>query len=285
MAKQSSIRLHKFLPHHALSILVGWLAECRWLWFKNRFIAWFIKHYGVDMTQAHPVDYRHYPTFNAFFTRHLKPDARPIDTNPDAIISPVDGGVSELGQLNNDRMLQAKGKFYDLTTLLGGCDDYAQPFQEGSFLTAYLAPKDYHRIHMPIDGRLLAMIHVPGRLFSVNAVSVAHIDNVFARNERVVCLFETPIGPMAMVIIGAMLVGSIVTVWHGQVTPPTRKAVHCFNYRNENIEFKRGDEIGHFKMGSSVIVLFSKNAIQWNENLQHNSTLKLGRRIATKPSK
>ncbi len=285
MTKQSSVGMHKFLPHHALSLLVGWLADRRWKWLKNRFIAWFIKRYNVDMTEALYSDYHAYSTFNEFFTRHLRSGVRPVDANPNAIISPVDGAVSELGRLTGDRILQAKGKFYDLTALLGGCAEHVECFQEGEFLTAYLAPKDYHRIHMPIAGRLLEMIHVPGRLFSVNPISVAHIDNLFARNERVVCLFETALGPMAMVIVGAMLVGSIVTVWHGQVTPPTRKTVHRFNYHKENIELGRGDEIGHFKMGSTVILLFPKNSITWHERLKADSIIKLGEMIATPKNK
>ena len=280
MAKQSSVKLHKFLPHHALSLVVGWLTDRRWQWLKNPFIAWFIKRYGVDMSEAQQPDYRQYATFNEFFTRRLTAGARPLDANSNTIISPVDGVISELGQLSSERILQAKGKFYNVSALLGGSVKHAAAFQDGAFLTAYLAPKDYHRIHMPITGRLLEMIHVPGRLFSVNPISVTEIDHLFARNERAICLFDTALGPMAMVIVGAMLVGSIVTVWQGQVTPPTRKAVRCFHYRAENITVARGDEVGHFKMGSTVILLFAKNSIAWNEHLTAASILKLGEVIA-----
>jgi len=280
MAKQLSVGLHKFLPHHALSVLAGWLADRRWKKVKNRFIAWFISRYGVDMSEAENSDYRDYPTFNEFFTRRLKPDARAIAPNPSVIISPVDGAISELGQITGDRLLQAKNKHFDLTALLGGYADHAELFQDGEFLTAYLAPKDYHRFHMPVAGRLLEMLHVPGRLFSVNPASAAQVDNLFARNERVVCLFETAVGPIAMVIVGAMLVGSIVTTWHGQVTPPTRKTVRRFDYRHDDIALARGEEVGFFKMGSTVILLFPKDSIAWNENLKRDSVIKFGEVIA-----
>ena len=282
MSKQSAsfTPLHTWLPHHLLSLFIGWLSNWRWQWGKNRAIRWFIKHFGVDMTEAEQPDYTRYATFNDFFTRHLKSSLRPIDPNPRTIVSPVDGCVSEIGQLHGKKLLQAKGKWYDLIALLGGDHQQAALFEEGFFLTAYLAPKDYHRIHMPIEGRLLKMTHVPGRLFSVNAQAVLHVNYLFARNERVVCLFETAVGPMVMVIIGAMLVGGIVTVWHGRVTPPTRKKIRSFTYIEKNINFSRGEEIGHFKMGSTVIVLFPKNSIQWGNHLKTQVHLKFGEIIA-----
>ncbi len=269
-------RLHKFLPQHALSRIAGWFADRRWGAVTRWVIRIFIRRYKVDMKEALQEDYRSYPTFNAFFTRHLKSDLRPIVSDSTAIASPVDGVVSEMGDLQNVNILQAKNRFYTVDDLLGGNSEHAALFRDGHFLTAYLAPKNYHRIHMPIDGRLLEMIHVPGRLFSVNAASVEYVPNLFARNERVVCLFETKAGLMAMVMVGAMIVGSINTVWHGTVTPPTKSSVSVWGYREENFEIQRGQEVGHFKMGSTVIVLFQKNKIQWNLNFKSGQMIHYG---------
>lgn len=275
---QKWIGLHQFIPQHALSRLMGFLADREWGSITRCAIAAFIKRYNVDMQEAEPEDYRAYPTFNAFFTRHLKINARPQATEPQAIISPVDGFVSELGQLRDGQLLQAKDCYYHVTCLLGD-SDWAKSFDQGRFLTAYLAPQNYHRIHMPIDGRLLKMIHVPGRLFSVNAASVKAVPQLFTRNERVICLFETTVGPMAMVMVGAMIVGSMVTTWHGVVTPPTKRTVSVWNYHEENKTFKRGNEIGYFKLGSTVILLFSKDSINWEKGYQPESILRLGEKI------
>ena len=280
MSKQSWVGLHKFLPQHALSQLVGWLSDRRWTWLKNEVISRFIKHYHVNMEEAEQSDYRQYATFNEFFTRHLKVGARPVATGENVIVSPVDGAVSEVGQLDEDRLLQAKGHYYRVDTLLGGHSKYADIFRNGYFMTAYLAPRDYHRFHMPIEGRLLEMVHVPGRLFSVNPTSVAKISQLFGRNERVVCFFDTAVGPMAMVIVGAMLVGGIATVWQGTITPPTKKTTSTTNYQNENIVLALTKNYSDFKMGSTVILLFPENTLQWDAMLQPNKMLKMGEAIA-----
>lgn len=283
MSKQSLVGLHKFLPQHALSRLVGWLSDRRWTWLKNEVIARFIRHYDVNMDEAEHSDYRQYATFNAFFTRHLKPGARVVATEENAIVSPVDGTVSEVGRIDGDRLLQAKGQHYRLGALLGG-EEHATAFRGGHFITVYLAPRDYHRFHMPIEGRLLETVHVPGRLFSVNPTSVANISNLFGRNERVVCFFETAAGPMALVIVGAMLVGGIATVWQGTITPPTQKTITATDYRGKNIVLARGEEVGHFKMGSTVIAVFAEKALQWEAALQADKTLTMGTTIARRMS-
>lgn len=273
-----SIKLHKFLPQHALSRLMGFLADRRWGCVTRKAIQAFIRRYQVDMQEAAEPDYRAYSTFNDFFTRPLRAGARPFASESNAVISPVDGFVSETGPLDEGRLLQAKGQYYSAASLLGGTER-AVPFQKGSFFTAYLAPKNYHRIHMPIAGRLTEMIHIPGRLFSVNQASVQHVPQLFARNERVVCLFETAVGPMAVIMVGAMIVGSIATVWHGVVTPPTQKKISTWTYRDDK-KFERGDEIGHFKLGSTVILLFPEQAMDW-ESFAPNAVLRLGEKIGT----
>jgi phosphatidylserine decarboxylase len=280
MNKPTSVWLHKFIAQHTLSRAMGFLADQAWGPITHRGIRAFIRRYNVNMQEAAIEDYRAYPTFNAFFTRHLKTGVRPLATETNAIISPVDGAISEIGEIADDQILQAKGCYYSVASLLAD-KNHAKAFHQGRFLTAYLAPKDYHRIHMPIDGRLLEMVHVPGRLFSVNSASVQAVPQLFARNERVICLFETAVGPMAMVMVGAMIVGSISTAWHGVVTPPTKRAISVWNYREENKEFMRGEEVGYFKLGSTVILLFAKDSISWEKNYQANSVLRFGEKIGS----
>ncbi len=279
------IWLQKLLPQHALSKFVGYLANLTCVRFKNWAIACFIKYYNVDMTEAAQPDYKQYASFNDFFTRALKPGVRPIAEDPNAIVSvspivsPVDGVISELGDIRETQLLQAKGVDYELSDLIGGNRSYEHAFNSGHFFTAYLAPKDYHRVHMPISGHLLEMTYVPGSLFSVNPVSVRGVPGLFARNERIICLFGTHLGLMAMVLVGAMIVGSIQTVWHGVVTSSRNKKLQRWDYRDQKIVLERGQEMGRFLIGSTVILLFTLNEMQWLENLKADMEIKMGRAI------
>ena len=267
------------IPQHLLSRAVGWLAECPWPAVKDPVISNFAKIYGVNMGEAERSSFSEYQHFNDFFTRSLVPGARPICT--DGIASPADGAVSQLGLIEGDRIFQAKGHHYTLSQLLGGCDKRAAPFENGSFATIYLSPKDYHRVHMPYGGVLKEMIYVPGQLFSVNTRTARQVPRLFARNERVVCLFETDRGPMALVLVGAMIVASIETVWAGLVAPPKRRVV-ATSYAVEDqkaIELERGDEMGRFKLGSTAIVVFPQNAVSWREDLTEGTALRMGEKI------
>lgn len=261
------------VPQHALSRLSGKIAECRWKWWKNWVIKHFIKRYGVDMSIATQENIENYPDFNSFFTRLLKPEARPIVQESNAIACPADGNISQIGRINKDVLFQAKGFYFKLHTLLGGNDLLAQKFQDGYFSTIYLSPKDYHRVHMPLQGALMETIYIPGKLFSVNELTTHSIPSLFSRNERLVCLFETSAGPMIIILVGAMLVASINTVWQGQVNS---KTLTTTTYEPHHITIERGAELGHFKLGSTVIVLFTKDAIEWNPSLNESSTVQMG---------
>ncbi|WP_305966706.1 archaetidylserine decarboxylase [Marinobacter salsuginis] len=243
---------------------------------KNRVIKWFIGRYGVDMSEAAETDPEAYPTFNAFFTRALKPGIRPLADGEKTLVSPVDGAISQLGQVTGDRVFQAKGQSFSLSELLGGEEATTEPFTSGEFSTIYLSPKDYHRIHMPMAGTLRQMIHVPGKLFSVNPVTAENVPNLFARNERVVCIFDTDSGPMAMVLVGAMIVGSVETRWAGVVVPGSRQ-VTSTRYEGERaISFEKGEEMGRFRLGSTVIMVMPKGAVTWNSNQVAGKTVRMG---------
>lgn len=265
-------------PHHLLSRLIGCAAECRAPWFKNRLITWFAKQYQVDMSEAQIEDPTAFEHFNAFFTRALKEGARPLDNLPGAVLCPADGAVSQLGRIEHGRVFQAKGHSYSVTELLGGDSERAAPFMGGDFATVYLSPKDYHRVHMPLAGTLKEMIYVPGRLFSVNQTTAENVPELFARNERVVCLFDTERGPMAVVLVGAMIVASIETVWAGLITPPKRelKTVRYDETARAPISLDKGAELGRFKLGSTAIVLFGPEQVQWAEELGANSPVRMG---------
>ncbi|WP_220804172.1 archaetidylserine decarboxylase [Pseudomonas sp. NCCP-436] len=266
------------LPHHLLSRLIGCVAECRIGWLKNRLISWFVRQYQVDMSQAQIEDPRAYEHFNAFFTRALKDGARPLDQTPGAVLCPADGAISQLGSIEHGRIFQAKGHSFSATELLGGDAERAAPFMGGQFATVYLSPRDYHRVHMPLTGTLKEMIYVPGRLFSVNQTTAENVPELFARNERVVCLFDTERGPMAVVLVGAMIVASVETVWAGLVTPP-RRALRSTRYDAEArapIELAKGAELGRFKLGSTAIVLFGPNQVRWAEELGSGSAVRMG---------
>ncbi|MEX6501485.1 archaetidylserine decarboxylase [Pseudomonas zhanjiangensis] len=266
------------LPHHLLSRLIGFAAECRIDAFKNRLISWFIKRYGVDMSEAQVETPSAFEHFNAFFTRALKDGARPLDSTPGAILCPADGTVSQLGTIEHGRVFQAKGHSFSVVELLGGDSERAAPFMGGEFATIYLSPKDYHRVHMPLAGTLREMVYVPGRLFSVNQTTAENVPELFARNERAVCLFDTERGPMAVVLVGAMIVASIETVWAGLVTPPKR-VLKTFRYdeaARAPITLDTGAEMGRFKLGSTAIVLFGPNQVQWAEGLAANGSVRMG---------
>lgn len=243
---------------------------------KNRVIKWFIGRYGVDMSEAAETDPEAYPTFNAFFTRALKPGIRPLADGEKTLVSPVDGAISQLGQVTGDRVFQAKGQSFSLSELLGGEEATTEPFTNGEFSTIYLSPKDYHRIHMPMAGTLRQMIHVPGKLFSVNPVTAENVPNLFARNERVVCIFDTDSGPMAMVLVGAMIVGSVETRWAGVVVPGSRQVTSTRYEGEQAISFEKGEEMGRFRLGSTVIMVMPKGAVTWNSDQVAGKAVRMG---------
>jgi phosphatidylserine decarboxylase precursor len=267
------------LPHHALSTLMSKLTHCTNPTWKNAFIKTIISLYGVNMAEAKFQELAHYPNFNAFFTRELKDGARPIAAEADAIACPADGAVSQAGPIANGRIFQAKGHDYSALELLGGDAERAKAFENGSFATIYLSPRDYHRLHMPLKGTLKEMVHVPGRLFSVNAATVEGVPNLFARNERVVSLFDTEAGPMALVLVGAIFVSSVETVWHGVVTPPTIGEPRTWRYQENAPVLEKGAEMGRFNMGSTIIVLFGKDKTAWDADLVAGKLVKLGEHI------
>ncbi len=263
------------LPNHLLSALLHQFMRIKCKKTKNTQINLFSKLYKVNMQEAERVSSEDYVDFNDFFTRKLKEDAREIIANDQQLLSPVDGVVSEKGKIKHDLLLQAKGQYYSLTELLAGDEKLCQTFFDGDFITIYLSPKDYHRIHMPITGKLKQMIHVPGDLFGVNPASVNTIPRLFARNERVINIFETQYGLMALIQVGAIFVSSIETVWHGVVTPPRQQHVQKWDYE-EDITINQGEEMGRFNMGSTVILLFAKNKLELAQQCQANSSLQLG---------
>lgn len=278
MKNKLKILLQYLAPQRFLSWLSGALCECQWRWWKNWQINFLIKRYGADLKSAKLERLEDYPTFNSFFTRLLKPELRPIVQGPNQLACPVDGCVSQIGEIQNDLLFQAKGFYFNLTTLLGGSELLARKFFGGQFATLYLAPKDYHRVHMPIRGTLRETIYIPGKLFSVNQLTTQSIPRLFSRNERLVCLFDTAAGPMAVILVGAMLVGSIQTSWStGSIVSSTVKST----LYPEPIELERGAELGYFKMGSTVIVLFSKDKAQWSEKLKANSRVLMGQLLGT----
>lgn len=271
------------LPGHLISRATHALTRVRSPRFKNRFTDWFIRTFQVDLSEAQISDPHGYEHFNAFFTRALKAEARPVVSGRLEVACPVDGTVSQAGPIEEDQIFQAKGHSYSLTTLLGGSEKRAAPFKGGVFATLYLSPRDYHRIHMPLGGQLREMVHVPGRLFSVNAATTRVIPGLFARNERVVSIFDTAFGPMALVKVGAINVGSIETVWAGEITPPAGRVVRHWNYPSdgeEAVSLERGAEMGRFNMGSTVIVIFAPGSVELDEALCPDSKVRMGQLLA-----
>lgn len=313
--------LQHCLPHHAISIFSGWLANSTIPWLKNLLIRYFLSRYTVNMAEAEQPDPFQYPSYNAFFTRTLKAEARPITTGVHDVMSPVDGYVGEFGPIHNAQLIQAKGQTFTVDELLGvpsnpagfqapkaaslldkalhhrekethSYNDWhrqdqetviqqAARFRQGSFITLYLAPHNYHRVHMPFDGHLSQMIYIPGRLFSVDFKTCASVPRLFARNERVVALFETAVGQMAVIFVGAMIVGSIETVWAGTVgRSPVSKGPQYWSH-GSSIYFKRGEELGLFRLGSTVIVLFEHQTLAFEAMLGATHPLCMGQKIAT----
>jgi len=269
------IAMQYVMPKHFISRMVGKLAAAKAGGLTTALIKLFIKQYKIDMSEAKYPDPAHYKTFNEFFTRPLKEGIRPLAEESDIIAHPVDGAISQLGDVVDGQIIQAKGHDYSLQALLGGKEEDTAPFLGGKFATIYLAPKDYHRIHMPVDGTLSKMIYVPGDLFSVNPLTAQNVPNLFARNERVVAIFETEIGPLAMVLVGATIVASIETIWAGTVTPPAGKDVFSWNYPTTGdnaITLKKGEEMGRFKLGSTVILAWGANQAEFLSD-QHPETV------------
>jgi phosphatidylserine decarboxylase len=264
------------LPQHGLSRLILAATRLRAVWFKDGLIRGFLKLYRVDMTEAAELDPYRYGSFNEFFTRALKDGARPIASGADAIASPVDGCVSEAGTIDRDLLLQAKGRRYRLTELLAS-QPWASQFEGGSFATIYLAPFNYHRVHMPLRGELRETVYVPGRLFSVNAVTARLVPGLFARNERILTLFDSAAGPFALVMVGALNVGSMATVWAGDITPAARRVVTKIPAPPTALE--KGAELGRFNMGSTVILLFGPNRARWNPEMSAGRVVRLGQSL------
>jgi phosphatidylserine decarboxylase len=275
--------LQYLTPQHALSRAAGWVASSKNPLIKNTFIEWFVKRYNVDMSLAQEENPLAYACFNDFFTRALKADARPIDNQENSIVCPADGVISQLGDIANGRIFQAKGQDYTTQELLGGDADLAAEFSDGKLATVYLSPRDYHRVHMPYSGTLRKMIVIPGDLFSVNNATANQVPRLFSRNERAVAIFDTDIGPMAVVLVGAMIVAGIETVWAGDVAPFKRK-IQTTDYQTppHNIALAKGAEMGHFKLGSTAVVLFAKDRVTWDDIYQSGSPTVMGRPMGIK---
>ena len=272
-----------FIPQHFITSLVYRISRCEIPWFKNNLIKLFIRVFDVDMSLASDPDPESYASFNSFFTRELSAKARPIRLDNQSILCPVDGAVSQVSLIdqnnNTDTIIQAKGKSYTLKDLLVK-DRLVKIFSGGAFATLYLSPKDYHRIHMPMSGQLSRMIYVPGHLFAVNSHTVRAVDLVFARNERVINIFNTDIGPMAMVMVGALNVSSMETVWAGQITPAKNRDINDTKYLDDEVQLKQGQEMGRFNMGSTVILLFPKDVIEWTAGMVAEKHIVMGENIA-----
>lgn len=276
-----SIILQYLLPKQAITALAGKFANLRAGALTKAVIRWFVKRYGVNMAEAANSDVSSYKTFNEFFTRSLRESTRPLAKAD--FICPVDGTISQFGNIRKDQIFQAKGHYYSTLTLLAGNQLLAEKFASGHFACLYLSPKDYHRIHIPCDGLLKTMTYVPGDLFSVNLITAANVPNLFARNERVVCEFESKRhGTFVMVLIGATIVGSMATVWHGIVNPPRSKNIRTWSYADKNIFLKQGDEMGRFLLGSTVVLLFEKGTLQFNPNWQATRNVILGEMMGIK---
>ncbi|MGX9783123.1 archaetidylserine decarboxylase [Janthinobacterium lividum] len=274
MSDRLAVLPQYLLPKGALTNFAGRVAGAKGGAMTTRLIRWFVGRYNVNMDEALDPDITHYTSFNDFFTRALRPDARPLAQAD--YVCPVDGRISQFGTIDRDQIFQAKGHSFSTTALVGGDAALAAQFEHGSFANLYLSPRDYHRIHMPCDGRLTRMIYVPGELFSVNPTTARGIPGLFARNERVVCVFDTANGPFVMTLVGATIVGSMATVWHGVVNPPRTGQVRDWSYANDNVVLKQGEELGRFLLGSTVVMLFPKDTVAFNANWQPAGPVQLG---------
>ncbi len=276
--KKLFVLLQHLVPHHLLSRMLGALAECHWRWLKNPLIRLFISVYKVDMSETVKTDVADFSCFNDFFSRELKANVRPISAESGVLVSPVDGSVSEVGRIDSDRIIQAKGYSYTLVNLLGGSVDLAEYFLNGSFITLYLSPKDYHRVHSPVGGNLTESFYLPGSLFSVNETTVNNVPDLFCRNERLVMSFDTAYGKMALIMVGAMIVAGIKTVWRDRAYRPN---VRVSDNLSDPTGFAAGDELGQFQLGSTVILLFEPETVIWDEGISTQRAVKLGERLAS----
>ena len=274
-----SIQQQYLLPKKLLTVLMGKLAGFRGGAFTHALVRRFVAHYKVNMQEAADPRIESYASFNDFFTRPLREGARPIADSP--LVCPVDAAISQFGPIEHDQIFQAKGHSYSTTALLAGDAELARRFDHGHFATLYLAPKDYHRIHMPCDGRLVSMTYVPGDLFSVNPMTARHVPGLFARNERVVCVFDTSFGPFVNVLVGATIVGSMATVWHGVVNPPRPGRVVRWDYRDREIVLRKGQEMGRFLLGSTVVMLFPKDVVSFHPDWAPTMPVRLGEAMGT----
>ncbi len=281
MSERIAVALQYLLPKQALTVLAGKFAGWRGGALTTRVIGWFVRRYKVDMSEAANPDIAAYDSFNAFFTRPLRTDARPLADS--AFLCPVDGAISQFGAIDGEQIFQAKGHHYSTRALLGGDAALAARFAGGSFATLYLSPRDYHRIHMPCSGRLSRMIHVPGALFSVNPATARGVPGLFARNERVVCIFESENGPFALVLVGATIVGSMATVWHGVVNPPRSGTLREWHYDEAEVVLEKGVEMGRFLLGSTVVMLFPRDTIAFNPAWQPGAPIRMGEAMGGRP--
>ena len=282
MSDRLAVLPQYLLPKGALTNFAGRVAGAKGGAMTTRLIRWFVGRYNVNMDEALDPDITHYTSFNDFFTRALRPGARPIAQAD--YVCPVDGRISQFGTIDKDQIFQAKGHQFSTTALVGGDAALAAQFEHGSFANLYLSPRDYHRIHMPCDGRLTRMIYVPGELFSVNPTTARGIPGLFARNERVVCVFDTANGPFVMTLVGATIVGSMATVWHGVINPPRSGQVRDWSYANDHIVLKKGEELGRFLLGSTVVMLFPKDTLQFNPAWQPAGPVQLGEVMGNLPA-
>jgi phosphatidylserine decarboxylase len=267
------------MPKLAMTRLAGLVASAEWGSVTTWVIKRFVKRYNVNMNEAANADPAHYKSFNEFFTRPLKDGVRPLSSSE--WVCPVDGAISQCGAIERDQIFQAKGHHYSTRALVGGDAALAAQFQNGQFATLYLSPRDYHRIHMPMAGKLLRMVHVPGDLFSVNPTTARGVPGLFARNERVVCEFETEKGPMVLVLVGATIVGSMATVWHGQVNPPRPGTVREWRYESQDVRLQKGEEMGRFLLGSTVVMLFPENSLRFPDDWLSTRPLQMGEAMSS----
>ncbi len=280
--QRAKVAFQYIMPQLYLTQLAGWFAKQKWGAVTHFVIKAFAKKYNVDMSEAKKENFSDYESFNQFFIRELKDDARKINENLTALCLPADGRVSQIGHIDDDRLLQAKGHFFGLSDLLAGDEELVHTFKNGEFATIYLSPRDYHRVHMPCDATLRKMIYVPGDLFSVNPFLAEHVPNLFARNERVICVFDTAFGPMAQILVGATITASMSTVWAGVINPPRTGEVKVWTYQGDSaIKLTKGQEMGAFQLGSTVINLFPENSVTLAEHLEVDVPVRIGEILAT----
>ena len=280
--QRAKVAFQYIMPQLYLTQLAGWFAQQKWDAVTHFVIKAFAKKYNVDMSEAKKENFSDYESFNQFFIRELKDDARKINENPTSLCLPADGRVSQIGHIDDERLLQAKGHFFSLSDLLAGDEELVNTFKNGEFATIYLSPRDYHRVHMPCDATLRKMIYVPGDLFSVNPFLAEHVPNLFARNERVICVFDTAFGPMVQILVGATITASMSTVWAGVINPPRTGEVKVWTYQGDSaIKLTKGQEMGAFQLGSTVINLFPANSVTLAEHLEVDVPVRMGEILAT----